>query len=162
MNPFAAWVSAKPMFIVWRGTDKSPIDPLHSDPTSDFARSDAQNPATWLPYEVAAEYARALGRCPRYGVGVVLHEGCGLLCVDIDGCIEAGGVSPLAVRLVREARAACPGAYIEISMSGRGIHIIGPYAGEPPAHSTKNKEIHCELYTRARYIALTGVLCPPI
>ena len=157
MNPFAAWVSNKPMFIVWRGSDKSPIDPLHAEPASDYARSNAQDPATWLPYEVAAEYARALGA--GYGVGVVIYEGCGLLCVDIDGCIGPGGMSPLAVQLIRDARAHCPDVYVEISMSGRGVHIIGPYSGEPPPHSTKNQEHHLELYTSRRYIALTGAVC---
>ncbi len=160
MNPFAAWTSDKPMFVVWRSSDKSPINPLHTDPASGYALSDAQNPDTWLRHEVASEYARALG--PGYGVGVVIHEGCGLLCVDIDGCIGPGGLSPLAVQFIRDARKCCPDAYVEVSMSGRGIHIIGPFSGTAPAHSTKNKEIHAELYTKKRYIALTGVPCPPI
>lgn len=160
MNPFAAWVSAKPVFIIWRGSDKSPIDPLHSEPASDFARSDAQKPATWLSWDIATGYAQSLGA--GYGVGIVIHEGSGLLCVDIDGCITDGVVSELAKRLIREARAACPDVYVETSMSGKGIHIIGPYAGAPPPHSTKNKELHVELYTSARYIALTGAPCPPI
>lgn len=160
MNPFAAWISAKPVFIIWRGSDKSPIDPLHSEPASDFARSDAQNPATWLSWDIATAYAQSLGA--GYGVGIVIHAGSGLLCVDIDGCITDGVVSELGARLVREARAACPDVYVETSMSGKGIHIIGPYRGEPPPHSTKNKELHVELYTSARYIALTGRPCPQI
>jgi primase-polymerase (primpol)-like protein len=146
------------MYIVWRGSDKSPIDPLHAEPASDFARSDAQNPTTWLSWNVATAYAQSLGL--GYGVGVVIHEGCGLLCVDIDGCIGPGGMSPLAVQLIRDARTHCPDVYVEISMSGRGVHIIGPYGGAPPPHSTKNQEHKIELYTARRYIALTGVLCP--
>ncbi len=160
MNPFAAWISAKPVFIIWRGSDKSPIDPLHSDPTSDYARSDGQNPATWLPWEVASAYAASLGA--GYGVGIVIHAGSGLLCVDIDGCITDGVVSELGARLVREARAMCPDVYVEISMSGRGIHIIGPFSGLPPPHSTKNSQLHIELYTQKRFIALTGKPCPQI
>lgn len=159
VSPFAAWTD-KPIYIVWRGSDKSPIDPLHAEPASEFANLDAQKPANWLPYDVAAEYARALG--PGYGVGVVISAGCGLLCVDIDGCVIDGKLSEFAVRMVTEARTHCPGVYVELSMSGRGVHIIGPYSGEPPAHSTKNKELHCELYTSRRYIALTGVPCPAI
>lgn len=160
MNPFAAWISAKPVFIIWRGSDKSPIDPLHPEPTTDFARSDAQKPATWLSWDIATAYAQSLGE--GYGVGIVIHAGSGLLCVDIDGCVTDGVVSELGTRLVREARATYPDVYVEFSMSGRGIHIIGPYRGDPPAHSTKNKELHVELYTSARYIALTGKLCPLI
>jgi len=150
VSPFQAWTD-KPIYIIWRGSDKSPVDPLHVDPASDYARSDAQNPATWLSWDVAAEYARVLG--PGYGVGVVIHEGSGLLCVDIDGCIAPSGeLSAIAQKLIADAR----GAYIEISMSGRGVHIIGPYKGTPPLHSTKNHEHHLELYTSRRYIALTG------
>lgn len=156
MNPFKAWVSDTPMFIVWRGTDKSPVDPLRPD-----IRSNAQDRATWLQYDVAAEYARSLGA--GYGVGVVLHDGCGLLCVDIDGCVDADRrLSPIALQLIRDARRHCPDCYVELSMSGRGVHIIGPYRGEPPPHSTKNQEHGIELYTTRRYIALTGVPCPPI
>jgi primase-polymerase (primpol)-like protein len=154
VNPFAAWVSAKPVFIIWRGSDKSPINALHADPASDFARSDAQNPATWLSWAVAVEYARALGA--GYGVGIVIHEGSGLLCVDIDGCILGGALSELAKTVIKDAFKAYPDAYVEISMSGRGVHIIGPYEGEPPPHSTKNQQLHMELYTKSRYIALTG------
>lgn len=146
------------MFIIWRGSDKSPIDPLHPEPASGFARSDAQNSATWLPWEIATAYAQSLGA--GYGVGVVIHEGSGLLCMDIDGCVVDGVVSDLAKRFISEARAACPEVYVELSMSGRGVHIIGPYRGAAPSHSTKNQELHVELYTSRRYIALTGVPCP--
>jgi primase-polymerase (primpol)-like protein len=142
------------MFIVWRGSDKSPINPLHAEPESDFARSNAQNPATWLSWEVATEYAWSLGA--GYGIGIVLHEGCGLLCVDLDGCIMNGTLTPLARRFVGEALGFCPDVYVEISMSGNGLHIIGPYTGAPPPHSNKNAEHHMELYTSQRYIALTG------
>jgi primase-polymerase (primpol)-like protein len=154
VSPFHAW-NDKPIYIIWRGSDKSPIDPLHSDPASDFARSNAQDPATWLSWELAIEYARALG--PGYGAGIVLHEGCGLLCVDLDGCFSEDGVpSPFAAGIVRDVRALCPDVYVEVSMSGRGLHIIGPYSGPAPPHRNKNKELHAELYTAARYIALTG------
>lgn len=159
MSPFHAW-NDKHIYIVWRGSDKSPINPLHSAPESDFARSNAQDSATWLSWELASEYARALG--PGYGVGVVIHEGSGLLCVDLDKCIHEGIVSELAVRLVREARRACPAVYVEFSMSGKGLHIIGPYSGAPPDHRNKNKELKMELYSRERYIALTGNLLGPL
>jgi hypothetical protein len=153
VNPFRAWISDKPSFIIWRGSDKSPIDPLHSAPQSDFACSDAQNPATWLPWDIAAEYARVLG--PGYGVGIVIQPG--ILCVDIDGCIDADGqLTPIARTLIADAVRLCPDAYVELSMSGKGVHIIGPYTGAAPLHSTKNHEHHLELYTAKRYIALTG------
>ncbi len=153
MNPFARW-SATPAFIIWRGSDKSPIDPLHAEPETYRACSNAQNPATWLSWELATAYAQSLGA--GYGVGIVIHEGCGLLCVDVDHCIADGMLSGLAVDMIRQARSQCPDAYVEISMSGTGVHIIGPYRGAAPEHRSKNKELKMELYTAARYIALTG------
>ncbi len=156
MNPFARWGRDAQNFIVWRASDKSPIDPLHAEPASDYARSDAQNPATWLRYERAYALSVMLGE--GYGVGVVLHEGCGLLCVDLDGCLLGGQLSGIAQELIDAARQACQDVYVEVSMSGRGVHIIGPYEGAAPVHATKNTEQHIELYTSRRYIALTGNL----
>lgn len=155
MNPFAVW-TATPAFIIWRGSDKSPIDPLHAAPSTSFANSDAQDSNTWLPWEVAQAYAQSLGA--GYGVGIVIHAKSGLLCVDIDGCITDGQLSELAKTVIKDAFKCYADSYVEISMSGRGVHIIGPYEGEPPTHSTKNKELHMELYTSQRYIALTGNL----
>jgi len=146
------------MFIVWRASDKSPIDPLHPAPASDFARSNAQDSSTWLHFDVAQAYADGIGQ--GYGVGLVLHAGCGLFCVDLDGCLAGDIPTPFAAQMVRDARAQLPDVYVEVSMSGRGLHIIGPYSGEPPPHSTKNKALHVELYTKSRYVALTGNLWP--
>lgn len=142
------------MYIVWRGSDKSPVNALHPDPASDFARVTAQDRSAWLSYDVAAAYAKSLG--PGYGVGVVLHPEAKLMCIDFDGCLVDGVLSPLAKEIIRKAFAAFPETYVEISMSGRGVHVIAPYDGEPPPHSTKNLECHFELYHERRYIALTG------
>lgn len=137
-------LSARRWFIVYRRSTKSPIDPLT------LANSDGQNPAGWMLPGVAAGWAAALG--PEYGIGIVIHAGCGLFAIDLDGCIDAQGqLSPVAAKLLSEY----PGAYTEKSQSGTGMHIIASYVGEPPTHSTKNLELHLELYTQKRFIALT-------
>lgn len=153
MNPLYAALSARRLFIVYRARDKHPIDPAHAFPDSEMANSDAQNPATHMLPAVALAWAAALGA--GYGVGIVISEGCGLFAIDLDGCIDGNGViSPHADAIVKQFR----GAYIECSLSKKGIHIIGSYGGSMPPHKTKNHELHAELYFRRRYIALTGDL----
>ena len=125
--------------------DKIPIDPLTG------YNSNAQDAATWLLPSAAAAWAKEYGA--GHGVGIVIHEGCGLFCVDIDGAVAPDGtLSPLAHELLGRF----PGSYVETSQSGKGKHIIGSFAGDIPAHSTKNMQQHIELYTKARFIALTG------
>lgn len=96
--------------------------------------------------EATADAARrGVGYCP----GVVLEYP--YFCIDLDGCYDDDG-TPFAY--VGEIVAMYPGAYLELSPGGRGIHIIGQYAGPRPAHACKNKQIHGELYTGDRYIRL--------
>lgn len=137
-------------FIIYRAADKSPINPAHADPTSSWANSDAQNAATWLYPHEAQAWAQVLG--PGYGVGFVLRPEYGVFCVDIDGALVDGQWSPLAVAFLQRFA----GCYVEVSMSGHGLHIFGSYVGVPPVHKTKNTHLHIELYTDLRYIALTG------
>lgn len=129
-------------------TDKIPIDGVTG------YNSNAQNPATWLTPDVAQVLAAEWA--PVYkagtGVGIVIYQGSQLFCVDIDGCIVDGVVSPLAHTIV----ARFPGAVVEISASGKGLHIFGMYQGIIPPHRTKNTAHHIELYAKERFIALTG------
>lgn len=155
MNPLYDALASRRMFILYKlvplatgGTDKVPIDPATGE------NSNAQDSATWMLPSIAIAWAASYGA--GYGVGIVIHEGSKLFCVDIDGGVAPdGALSPIALKLVREFA----GCYIEYSQSGRGLHIIGTFSGDPPVHSTKNKEHHIELYTKLRFIALTGNLC---
>jgi Family of unknown function (DUF5906) len=137
-------------FIIYRASDKSPIDPTHAHPDTSWANSNAQDRATWLLPHEAEAYVAMLGA--GYGIGLVLHPELKIFCVDIDGAWDGVEWSALAKAFfVRFA-----GCAIEVSMSGRGAHIFGRYTGEMPAHKTKNTALHIELYHELRYIALTG------
>ena len=72
--------------------------------------------------------------------------------VDLDKCLQADGAwSPVALRVL----AMLPGAYVEVSMSGKGLHIFGQ--GRPPdGHANRNTAEGLELYTTGRFVALTG------
>jgi Family of unknown function (DUF5906) len=134
------------MFIVYRAADKVPVDP------TTLENLDAQLPANWMLPAVADAWVKVLG--PQYGVGIVLHEGCGLWCLDLDKCLMPDNTwAPHAAELCQRFA----GAAIEVSLSGRGLHIFGSHADPMPAHGTRSKAIGAELYTDRRYIALTGV-----
>lgn len=98
--------------------------------------------ATWGTYEDAAKLGLP--------VGFVLTESDPFFCLDIDGALQQDGTwSPLAHELL----AAFPGAAVEISSSGKGLHIWGT-ASTMPAHKCKNIGLGIELYHRERFIAL--------
>src|ERR1700722_4810156 len=121
--------------------------------------SDAQDAATWTTPDMAEAFAREWA--PVYkdgtGVGIVIYGGSQLFCIDIDGCIdESGNLSEIAQAIV----ARFPGAVVEVSVSGKGLHIFGMYQGVMPPHAKKNTAWKIELYTEKRFIALTGKWLP--
>jgi len=132
----------------WK-SDKVPVNPATGG--SPAYPIDAQDPANWLTAHEAVQFAAMCG--PQHGVGIVIAERSGLFCVDLDDCLQPDGTwTPHAV-------AACgrfPGAYVEVSPSGRGLHIFGRYTGVLPPHSSKCGPLKTETYTRLRFIALTG------
>jgi len=125
-------------------TDKVPVDPATG------WNSNAQDPLTWMYAHEAVAWAQVLGH--PYGYGIVIHTGCGIFCVDIDGALVNGEWSPLAQAFLTRFG----GCFVEVSVSGTGLHIFGSYTGAPPLHKSKNTALHIELYTELRFIALTG------
>lgn len=112
---------------------------------------DAHNPEVWLDAQTALTTAAAYGS--DYGVGFVFTDNDPFFFVDLDKCLEADNTtwSPVAT----DVMARIPGAAIEVSQSGRGLHIIG--MGTAPEHSCKNVPLGLELYTEGRFVALTGI-----
>ena len=110
---------------------------------------DVQDPNIWLPKSTALMMADDFGE--GFGIGYVFVEGDGYFFLDIDHCLINGQWSDLAVGLL----AKFPGAFVEVSQSGTGLHIIGRYQGVIE-HSCRNQELGLELYTGGRYCALTG------
>lgn len=98
----------------------------------------------------AIEYARALGK--DYGVGFVFTDKDPFWFLDIDECLTPDNTwSELAVSLLTVFK----GAAVEVSSSGRGLHIIG--SGSAPHHGCKNSDYKIEFYTQGRFVALTGL-----
>lgn len=86
---------------------------------------------------------------PGYGVAFVLTEHDPFFFIDIDACAEGNQWSAIACEIMGRF----PGVGLEVSQSGRGLHLIG--TGTPPPHSCKNRDYNIELYSRERFIALT-------
>ncbi len=111
---------------------------------------DAHNPDIWLDSDAAIAAAAAYG--PEYGVGFVFTPNDPFFFVDLDKCLEADNAtwSPVAM----DVMGLLPGAAIEVSQSGRGLHIFGQ--GIAPDHACKNIPLGLEFYTEGRFVALTG------
>ena len=152
MPQVSAAMAAHRQFILYRAepitdrpgkTSKLPIDWRSGRICS------AHDPNVWLSHVEAEQHAMAWG--PAHGVGFVFTEGCGLWFLDIDECLEPSGQwSPLAVQLLT-VLSTCA---VEVSRSGRGLHVFG--SGALPPHSCKNTAHHLELYHTERFVALTG------
>lgn len=113
--------------------------------------SSAHEPGNWTTYEQAIANAYRADRGNGCGAGFVLSPGDNFWFVDIDNCLTADRQwSPLALELCARLQ----GAAVEVSQSGRGLHIIG--SGVAPHHRCKNIPLGLELYTERRFIAITG------
>lgn len=105
--------------------------------------------AQLLSYRDACELAQTDGF---KGVGFRFTAADPFCCVDLDNCREpeTGVISP-------DARAVLdrfpPNAYVEVSISGKGLHVLA--IGKPVARG-KSADGKLEMYDRGQYVALTG------
>ena len=130
-------------------TDKLPVD--HRT-LQVFKRNDGwqTDPTAWTDAVTAANLVATLG--PDYGIGFFFTDNDPFFFLDIDNCLVNNQWSDIAQTLC----ASFPGAAIEVSQSGTGLHIFGKYTVVPP-HGCKNTALGLELYTSKRFVALTGV-----
>lgn len=108
------------------------------------------DPSYHTDFNTAQMVANMCGK--DYGVGFVFTNTDPYFFIDIDAGYDGQQWSNLSQSLC----ASFPGAYVEISQSGTGLHIIGRYTGQPPEHSCKNEPLGIECYTADRFVALTG------
>lgn len=114
----------------------------------------AHDPANWTTAEHACAVAKAWNAGavpPKFGVAFSFQASDPFFFVDIDNAWNGSAWSPVAQRLM----SLFPGAAMELSQSGTGVHIFG--MGQAPAHGKKNAALGLEFYTELRFCALTGV-----
>lgn len=136
-------------FIVWQlvpATPKPTKVSVHPDTLLPY---DAHDPSCWLSSGRAIAVATAAGAS--FGVGFVLTDADPFFFVDLDNQLQSDGTW---TQFAQQTCAMFPGAAVEVSQSGRGLHILG--SGIPPPHGTKDKHYGIELYHTKRFVALTG------
>lgn len=100
-----------------------------------------------MSIEQARTTAALLGE--QYRPAVIL-TGDGRFCIDIDSALQSDNTwSALATELCTTFA----GCYVEVSSSGKGLHIFG-YSRSIPEHACKNIPLHIELYSDNRFICL--------
>lgn len=150
LDPIKGWKSLR-QFILYKTvasttrpgkTDKFPIDFRTGSIVN------AQDPNNWVEYSELENTISLWG--PQYGIGFVFTKKDPYFFIDIDNCLMPDNTwSPIAVELCNMFQ----GAAIEISSSGKGLHIFGRC--EPIVHACKNSQFNIELYTSERFVALT-------
>lgn len=134
-------------------THKFPID-IRTGKMPTKGNGGAGDSSIWTDYDTAARAAMTWGLptgpgTAGYGVGFYFDASDGFWFIDVDGCIINGSYTPIAAEL----SAALPGAAVEVSQSGNGLHFIG--RGTPP----ENRKIKdhtgklFDLYTDDRFVA---------
>lgn len=112
----------------------------------------AHDPSIWL--DTATAFVERAKYGPEYGVGFVLTPADPFFLIDIDSqLIDIPGEAPRWSDWATWLCTRFGGAAIEVSQSGRGLHIIG--SGTCPNHGCKS-DYGFDLYTSFRFIALTG------
>jgi primase-polymerase (primpol)-like protein len=132
-------------------TKKIPINPNTIKPYEKGSRWQ-EDPNSTVSPATAIPIASAIG--DEYGVGFLLTKNDPFWFLDIDVCLTSEGAwTDIASQLCKRLA----GCAIEISQSGKGLHIFG--SGSVPDHLCKNTSLNIELYTENRFVALTGN-CP--
>jgi hypothetical protein len=123
---------------------KKPVHPLTGKTW------DAHDSAIWSDFESASTACKFLG--DSYGVGFVITESDPFFLLDIDSCYDqTTGWSDLSKTLLQKLA----GAAVEVSASGKGLHVIGTC--QQFEHGCRNDKLGLEFYTTKRFIALTGI-----
>lgn len=137
-DPIPEALRERPRWVRWILTRDGRKIPLRADRNRAASSTD---PSTWCDYATARD--STIGD----GVGFVLGDGIG--CLDLDDALDASGAvqSAIAATVLRDN----PRAWIERSMSGRGLHVLGLLA-EAPGRRRRGVEV----YSRARFIAMTA------
>ncbi|WP_436788225.1 bifunctional DNA primase/polymerase [Yinghuangia sp. YIM S10712] len=103
--------------------------------------------ATWSTF--AAVSTSTAGE----GVGFVLADGDGIVCVDLDHCVDGRGMlAPWAAKVLRTL----PASFTEVSPSGTGLHVWLRSPSRPGRRVRRAGGYAVEVYARGRYIAMTG------
>lgn len=151
-------LKAYPQFVVWRLVDRpgqrKPTKVPHNPRTGQPASS--TDPSAWGTFD---EACLAVATGAYAGIGFVFTPDDPFVFVDLDDCRDskAGNLTPLAQGFL----GAFAGCAVEISQSGKGLHIIASAADKSALDSLRNKwkvadGKTCEFYRHSRFVAFGG------
>lgn len=146
-----------PQWVLWVAvpgkngkTDKFPIN------YKTLKICDAHNSNMWASYLDAKKALSATKKLHHNqvakGVGFVFTKNDPFFFIDLDSCYHKGKWSETANSFCSYFS----GAFIEVSASGLGLHIIGSWSNPIP-HGCRNGEMGLELYSHNRFIALSEI-----
>jgi primase-polymerase (primpol)-like protein len=128
-------------------------------------KGDLYNSEKWLSFEQAIamiENEKRFEPGKRYFLGFVFVENVGYFFIDLDNCIDVNGsVSSWALGIIN----LFPDCFVEVSQSGKGIHIIGKRSRDFISYNQYKQNYKnsvnidtgkLEFYFHKRYVALTG------
>lgn len=151
LPPALAALGAYRQFVTYRlvpSVKPGKMDKLPCDARTGEVKN-AHDPRAWGTFDEARACV-ALGVAD--GIGFVFTAADPFFFLDMDGALQPDGQwSPLAVNLCQRF----PGAAVEVSQSGTGLHIFG--TGTVPDHGCKNIPLGLEFYHELRFAALTGL-----
>lgn len=151
LPPALAALGAYRQFVTYRlvpSVKPGKMDKLPCDARTGEVKN-AHDPRAWGTFDEARACV-ALGVAD--GIGFVFTAADPFFFLDMDGALQPDGQwSPLAVSLCQRF----PGAAVEVSQSGTGLHIFG--TGTVPDHGCKNIPLGLEFYHELRFAALTGL-----
>lgn len=124
-------------------TNKYPVSP-HT-----LQIASAHDLLSWADHETALA-ALALLPPDSYGLAFVFTVNDPFWFLDVDDCLNGSDWSPIALELCNRFR----GAAVEVSQSGRGLHLFG--RGQAPRPRRCKSSAGFDLYTERRFVALTG------
>lgn len=137
MDPYSE-LKKWPQWIICR--DKIPFN-IHTGEAHN-----AHDPGTWMTWD---QVQQAVTHWPGFKEAFVFTARDPFFFLDIDKCLVNGAWTPAALSLL----AMVPGALVEVSTSGTGLHAIGRYAA-PVEHSCKNNANGIEFYTQDRFAVI--------
>lgn len=145
-----------PRWVVWRAVPQPDGKKPRKVPFNPRTGREASSvdPATWSAFSEAQTAYTERNNLPGAftGVGFVVNND-GIGGVDLDDCVSPdGAIQPEAMAILEGLNC----QYIEVSPSGSGLRGFG-FADPLPSGTTgKVSGVSVELYTRARYLTLTG------
>jgi len=137
LRAYPQWINYKLVPRTDGKTDKLPTNPRTGQVCN------AHDSSVWMTYDEAAASGQP--------VAFVFSASDPFFFLDIDGCLEPSG------QWNEQALYLCslfPGCAVEVSQSGRGLHIFGMVPADL-LHGCKRPDLGLEFYTTGRFCAIT-------